>query len=210
MSEGVERIDGLVDRLAGGDVNVLPVLFAHYREQLRGEIARDLAGDPRLAARFDASDVVQELFRDAQQQVGGYVANHAHIGFLAWLRGLARERRLKFQRDHLDAQCRTMKRQQPLPEDSWRHPAADGQSPSETARATERDEHVRRVLLLLKAEDQEVIRLRVFEGLTNPEAAKRLGVTAAASAKRLERAMARLREILAQQASDRVDESVRS
>src|SRR5262245_8714949 len=101
-----EQIQGLVEQLAGGDSSVLAALFVEYREQLRREIARNLAGDPRLATRFDASDVVQELFRDAQQQVDDYVQNHSRIEFLAWLRGLARERFLKFQREHLDAQCR--------------------------------------------------------------------------------------------------------
>src|SRR5205807_10573253 len=103
----------------------------------------------------------QELFRDAQQQVSGYPASHARIEFLAWLRGLARERCLKFRRDHLDAQCRTMKRQQPLPEESSRHPAAVDPSPSDAARQTERDDQVRQALSLLKREDQEVIRLRL-------------------------------------------------
>src|SRR5262245_44546964 len=144
MRPDPEHTRKLIEQLAGGDVSVLGPLFVAYREQLRCEIARNLAGDPRLATRFDASDVVQELFRDAQQQVGGYVQNQTRIEFLTWLRGLARERFLKFQRDHLDAQCRTLKRQTPLPEESWRHPAAEQESPSEDVRAAERDDQVRR------------------------------------------------------------------
>src|SRR5262245_61598093 len=147
MQSDRKHTQTLAEQLARGDVSVLGALFVAYREQLRCEIARNLAGDPRLASRFDASDVVQELFRDAQQQVSGYVQNHTRIEFLTWLRGLARERFLKFQRDHLDAQCRTLKRQTPLPDESWRHPAADKGSPSEDARAAERDEQVRRALL---------------------------------------------------------------
>src|SRR5262249_47555969 len=102
---------------------------------------------------------------------------------------------------------RTMKRQQPLPEESWKHPAANDKSPSETVRLTERDERVRQTLLLLKAEDQEVIQLRVFAGLTNNEAAERLGIALETAKKRFQRAMDRYREALAQAVCDRSDES---
>ncbi|HKA07658.1 MAG TPA: sigma-70 family RNA polymerase sigma factor, partial [Gemmataceae bacterium] len=98
--------------------------------------------------------------------------------------------------DHLDAQCRSLKRQHSLPDESWRHPAADQPSPSQAARTAERDEQVRRALAFLSSEDQEVIRMRLFEGLTNPEAAGRLNLTDAAAAKRLARAMQRLRDAL--------------
>src|SRR5262249_32478715 len=156
--------------------------------------ARELADDPRLAARFDASDVIQEVFLDARKQVGWFLANDGRIDFWAWLRGLARERRLKFLRDHLDAQCRTAKRQHVLPDESRRHPPAPGDSPSGAAQAAEQAERLRRALRQLRPEDREIIRLRVTEGRTNPEVAALLGATPAAIAKRLERALRRLRE----------------
>jgi RNA polymerase sigma-70 factor (ECF subfamily) len=184
----------LLEGLARGDEGALAALFDRYREDLRREVARGLAADPRLAARFDASDVVQEVFLDARRQVAGFLACGGRIDFWVWLRGLARERRLKFLRDHLDAQCRTAKRQQPLPDESWRHPPAPAQSPSAAARVAEQAEGVLRALRRLRPEDQEVIRLRVTEGRTNPEVAALLGVTPAAVAKRLERALRRLRE----------------
>jgi RNA polymerase sigma factor (sigma-70 family) len=91
-----------------------------------------------------------------------------------------------------------LKRQHALPDESWRHPAADEPSPSQAARTAERDEQVRRALEVLSLEDQDVIRLRLFEGLTNREAAARLNVSDAAAAKRMARAMQRLRDALAQ------------
>jgi RNA polymerase sigma-70 factor (ECF subfamily) len=202
MLDGLEGVDGLLSRLADGDVSALGGLFAHYRGRLRGEIARELARDPRLGTRFDASDVVQEVLCDAQKRVGTYLADRERIEFLAWLRGLARERRLKFQRDHLDAQCRSLKRQEALPEESWRHPPSDQDTPSQAARTAERDERLRQALARLKPEDQEVIRLRLFDGMTNPGAAEHLGLTAEAAAKRLQRAMHRLREELGQVATN--------
>src|SRR5262249_26465544 len=126
------------------------------------------------------------------------------VDFRAWLRGLARERRLKFLRDHLDAQCRSARRQQALPDESWRHPSSPGGRPRRGAGAPEQSDRPGRARRpppaegpegrRLRAEDQEVIRLRVTEGRTNPEVAGLLGTTPAAVAKRLERALRRLRE----------------
>jgi RNA polymerase sigma-70 factor (subfamily 1) len=193
MKTEADRIAALLERLAHGDEEALGALFDSYRQQLRLEIARELAADPRLAARFDASDVVQEVFLDARQQIHGFLANGGRVDFWVWLRGLARQRRLKFLRDHLDAQCRTAKRQRALPDESWQHPAAPDDSPSAAARATEQAEALRRALGRLRSEDQEIIRLRVTEGRTNPQVAEILHLTAGAVAKRLERALRRLK-----------------
>jgi RNA polymerase sigma factor (sigma-70 family) len=116
------------------------------------------------------------------------------VDLWVWLRGLARERRIKFVRDHLDAQCRTAKRQQSLPDESWRHPASPVASPSSAAHAAEQTACLRGALLRLRPEDREIIRLRVTEGRTNPEVAALLSATPAAVAKRLERALGRLKE----------------
>jgi RNA polymerase sigma-70 factor, ECF subfamily len=186
----------LLERLHKGEYQVLGRLFALYRRRLRVEIARDLAADPRLGARFDASDIVQEVFFDAQRQITGYLARGAEVSFYTWLRGLARERRLKFLRQHLDAQCRSVRRQRPLPDDSREHPAI---SDKRSVRATSGEEHdrVRSRFQQLRAEDQEVIRLRVTEGRTNLEVAVLLGLTPAAVAKRLQRALRRLKATMA-------------
>jgi RNA polymerase sigma-70 factor (ECF subfamily) len=183
-----------LDRLAQGDEESLGALFDAHRQRLRQEIARDLARYPRLSARFDASDVVQEVFLDAQQQIGKFLADRGRVDFGVWLRGLARERRIKFLREHLEAQCRTAKRQQGLPDQSWGHLPSPVDSPSGPARAAEQAEHLRLALARLRPEDQEIIRLRITEGRTNAEVAEFLGATPAAIAKRLQRALGRLRE----------------
>jgi RNA polymerase sigma-70 factor (ECF subfamily) len=193
MSSEADRIAVLLDRLVRGDDEALGALFETYRPHLRMELSQDLAADPRLAARFDASDVVQEVFLDARQQVHWFQANAGHVDFWVWLRGLARERRLKFVRDHLDAQCRTAKRQRALPDESWQHPQAPDASPSAAAQAAEQAAALRDALGRLRPEDQEIIRLRITEGRTNPEVAALLQLTPGAVAKRLERALQRLR-----------------
>jgi RNA polymerase sigma-70 factor, ECF subfamily len=152
--------------------------------------------------------VVQEVYRDAKQQVRGYVAAGARVGFFAWLRGLARQRRLKLVRDHLDAQCRTVKRQQALPEDSWRHPPAPGGTPSGAVAAAEQRQRLSAALGRLRPEDREVIRLRVTEARSNREAAELLGLSPEAVAKRLERALRRLRDEVAGSPDESADAGV--
>jgi RNA polymerase sigma-70 factor (ECF subfamily) len=194
MSTAGEEVGALEQRLVGGDATALGPLLDLYRPRLRREIAGDLAADQRLAARFDASDVVQETLLDACRQIDWFLASHERVDFWIWLRGLARERRLKFVRDHLDAQCRTAKRQQALPDESGRHPAALDDSPSSVAEAAEEAERVSQALGRLEPEDRDIIRMRVHDGRTNGDVAALLGTTAAAAAKRLERALRRLRE----------------
>src|SRR5262245_36472493 len=142
MNSPADRVSVLLGRLDAGDESALGALFDLYRPRLRRELACELAVDPRLGSRFDASDVVQEVFLDARREIGWFLTHSDRVEFWVWLRGLARERRLKFVRDHLDAQCRTARRQQPLPEDSARHPAAPGESPSHSARAAEDSERL--------------------------------------------------------------------
>jgi RNA polymerase sigma-70 factor (ECF subfamily) len=195
MGPPAETVCALLERLEAGDDSALGDLFDLHRQRLRQELAGELAADPRLGARFDASDVVQEVYLEARREIGWYLANGRGVDFWFWLRSLARERRLRFLRDHLDAQCRTAKRQQALPDESAHHPATAGPSPSSAAGAAEQSERLALALLRLGDDDREVIRLRVTEGRTNPEVASLLGLTPAAVAKRLERALRRLREL---------------
>ena len=57
-----------------------------YRDRLRRLVAVRL--DPRLAARADASDVVQEALADAARKLDGYLRDRP-IPFYPWLRQLA-------------------------------------------------------------------------------------------------------------------------
>lgn len=194
MTGGEDGIGALLERLAAGDETALGALLEIYRPRLRQELASQLAADQRLMARFDASDVVQETLVDACRQVNWFIESRGRVDFWIWLRGLAHERRLKFLREHLDAQCRSAKRQQALPDESACHPVAPGSSPSGAVLAAEETERIQAALGRLPPEDRQVIHLRVVEGRTNPEVAALLGATPAAIAKRLERALRRLRE----------------
>ena len=58
--------------------------------------------DPRLAARVDPSDVVQEALMDAAGKLGRYLATKP-LPFYPWLRQLALERLVNLHRRHVQA-----------------------------------------------------------------------------------------------------------
>ena len=72
--------------------------------------------------------------------------------------------------------------------------AAPRDTPSGAARERERAELVRRGLADLPADDRKVLLLRVYEGLSNAEAAAVLGLYPDATSKRFARALVRLRK----------------
>src|SRR5262249_24773610 len=119
--------------LRAGEPAALAAVFNHFRPRLRQMVRFRM--DPRLAARVDASDVLQEAYLDAARQIQGYL-NQPRVGLYVWLRGLTWKRLLKLQRRHLRAQCRTVVRELSLPVESSADLAGSllgsGTSPSQT------------------------------------------------------------------------------
>src|SRR5207244_9467827 len=105
MSSDASETESWLCDLREGNPSALPALFEHFRPRLRQMVR--LRMDPRLAARVDASDVLQEAFMDAARQVDNYLRDPGVV-FYVWLRGLAWKRLLKLQRQHLGAQCRAV------------------------------------------------------------------------------------------------------
>jgi RNA polymerase sigma-70 factor (ECF subfamily) len=155
--------------------------------------------DPRMTARVDPSDVLQEAYLDAARQIGSYL-EQPKVDAYVWLRGLTWERLLNLQRSHLGAQCRTVRREISLPPESSVHLAnqllAQGPSPSQGLVQEELRQLVQQGLSRLETNDREMILMRHFEDLTNREAAQALGLSDSAATMRYGRALFRLKEIL--------------
>ncbi|WZP00290.1 hypothetical protein EP7_001917 [Isosphaeraceae bacterium EP7] len=64
--------------------------------------------DPRLAARFDPADLVQEAFADAYTQLDDYFRDRDAVSFAQWLRQRLISRIARARRDHLVAQRRSV------------------------------------------------------------------------------------------------------
>ena len=75
--------------LQTGGQAALAEAFMSHRERLRRMV--DLRLDRRVAARVDASDVLQETYLDASRQLEQYVAQRPMPLFL-WLRFLTGQR----------------------------------------------------------------------------------------------------------------------
>jgi len=188
---------GLLQRLHAGDRDALAGLFEYYRARLQTMLR--LRMDTRLAGRLDASDVLQEAFLDAARQVQAYL-RQPRVAFYVWLRGVAWERLLNVQRQHLGAQCRAVDRELVLPGDSSamlaRSLLARGPSPSEALLQEELRQRLQRALAKLDPEDREVILMRHYENMSNGEVAQALGLGDSGATMRYGRALFRLKEIL--------------
>src|SRR5436309_11530830 len=97
MPAGEPDTEVLLARAGAGDTAARQRLLEQYRGRLRRLVAVRL--DARLAARADASDVVQEALADAARKLDGYLRDRP-MPFYPWLRQLAWERLVKLHRRH--------------------------------------------------------------------------------------------------------------
>jgi RNA polymerase sigma-70 factor (ECF subfamily) len=191
----------LLRRAEQGDRDARGQLLLHHRQRLRRMVACRI--DPRLAARIDPSDVVQESLAEADRRLDDYL-RHRPVPFYPWLRQLAWDRLIAQHRWHLRAGRRSVLREEAEPRDLLDSSAlalADrlldsGQGPSAALQSEELCQRVRRALDALAQPDREVLMLRYLEQLSAREVGAVLGVSEAAAKKRALRALQRLRDSL--------------
>jgi RNA polymerase sigma-70 factor (ECF subfamily) len=187
----------LLQQVRAGERLAFEQLFARHRSFLCRLIEVRL--DPRLRARVDPSDVVQETHLEAYRRLPDYLAR-TPMPFRLWLRKTANERLLLLQRKHLGAARRAAGREVPLPDASSlqlaRQLLAGGSTPSQRLDRQEQAATVRRALGRLSAGDRELLLLRNLEMLSNQEAAQVLGIDPGAASQRYGRALLRLRKLL--------------
>jgi RNA polymerase sigma-70 factor (ECF subfamily) len=194
--------DQLLERVRNADADARNSLLRRHRERLRSLIA--LRIDPRLRARIDPSDVVQESLAEADRRLAEYL-DHPVLPFYPWLRGLALERLAQLYRRHILSQKRGIGREERrlsgLPDDSMRQLAerleAHGSSPSARERREDLRQRLEKALARLKESDREVIVLRHLEQFSVRDIAAVLGISEGAVKVRHARALERLRKLLA-------------
>ena len=187
----------LVQRACAGDPQALEGLFAGYRAYLRRLV--ELRLDPKLRARVDPSDIVQEAQLEAVRRLPAYLLRPP-MPFRLWLRQLAFDRLLKMHRDHAARARRAVGREIALPEESSLLLAQQllgaGSTPSQQVNRQELAGRLRQAIAQLGDTDREILLLRHFEGLSNPEVGQLLGLDPGTVSKRHGRAMLRLHKIL--------------
>jgi RNA polymerase sigma-70 factor (ECF subfamily) len=189
--------EDLLRQARAGDPRAFEGLFARYRAYLRQLV--ELRLDPKVRARVDPSDIVQEAQMEAFRRLPDYLA-HPPMPFRLWLRQLAQDRLLKAHRHHAATARRAVGREHALPERSSlqfaRQLAASASTPSQQVNTQELARRLREAMSQLSDSDHEILLLRNFEGLSNQEVACLLGIEPATASQRHGRAMLRLHRIL--------------
>jgi RNA polymerase sigma-70 factor (ECF subfamily) len=184
---------------AHGDQAALRSLLERHRERLRRMVALRL--DSRLAARVDASDVVQEALFDAARKLADYERDRP-LPFYPWLHRLTVERLTEVHRKHRCA-ARSVGREAnafALPDDSARllvdRLVATDTTPGHAVVQEELRRRTRSALDQLAPTDREILVMRYIEDLTFPEIAAILGIGESAAKMRHLRAIERIRSVM--------------
>jgi RNA polymerase sigma-70 factor (ECF subfamily) len=199
MAPNSPEIQELLDQAARGEAAAMDRLLSQQREPLRRMIGLRL--DPALAARLDASDVVQDVLLEASQRLKEYVSSPS-IPFHLWLRCLARDHVIDAHRRHRLAQRRSLDRELPVGRPDGSSPELAAQlrdpelTPASAALQQEMNERVAVALGSMPEEDREIILMKHFEQMPNQEIAQCLGLSQPAAAMRYLRALRRLRASL--------------
>jgi RNA polymerase sigma-70 factor (ECF subfamily) len=172
--------------------------FRRDQLDLHEFVARRL--DPRLRARVDPSDVVQETQLEVLQRLADFLQRQP-MPFRLWLHKTAYERLLRLHRQHVGAARRAVGREVPLPDRSSlllaQRLLAPGSSPSGQCDRRERVRRVRQVVAQLPEADREVLVMRALDGLSYQEVACLLEIDPTTARKRHGRALLRLHQLLA-------------
>lgn len=193
----IDDTDDLLRRVAAGDAAALDALLAGVRPFMRRVV--EVRMDPKLRARVDPSDVVQDALVEASKRIGDFLERRP-LPFHLWARQMAFENLLRLRRFHLEAGRRSVAREFPLAEDSsvalGRQVLAREAGPLQGLIDRELAQRVRHALTFLAETDREILLMRSFEGLSNQEVAQALGLEPAAASQRFGRAVLRLRKLI--------------
>ena len=188
----------LVEQAQAGDESALAALFEQHRQRLRKMI--DLRMTPRLRARCDASDVLQEAFLEVARRIPEY-EHRDDFPFFVWLRRITYGRLSDLYRKHIVARKRTANlevalRSEPISEVSSgllaSHLAGRFTSVHRNLIRAEVEMQLHKVIEAMDEKDRDVIALRYFEGLTTEETAAALDLTRSGVLKRFTRALTKL------------------
>lgn len=201
MSTEDRTDEQLLEAAAQGDRTAIDRLFSRHRSRLRKMIAVRMDSD--LQARIDPSDVVQETFAEAGRRLAES-SEPLRMPFYPWLRQLAWNRMVDASRRHVEAEQRSLRREQPLhaalPDQSAAQLAeqlmASGTSPSGKLRRKELQRRVRSALAELPPGDREILILRYLEQVRPSEIATILGMSERVVRARHRRALERMLTLL--------------
>jgi RNA polymerase sigma-70 factor, ECF subfamily len=202
MSDQSSEVDQLLQLAAQGDAGSWEALLGQSRQRLHRMVTFRL--DQRLQGRVDPSDVLQDAYLEAWQDLGTYIRQPA-MPFFLWLRGIAGNKLRELHRHHLGTQMRDPRREVSIYGSALSESTTAAIAANLMANLTGASEEAVRAELKLRLQDalnamepldREVLALRHFEQLSPAETAGALGIKEKAAGMRYVRALRRLREIL--------------
>ena len=190
----------LLDHVQQGDRGAMDHLLARHRGELREFLEHRI--DPRMAARADPSDVVQEAQLAVVKRMDDFLRRRP-MPFRLWLRKTAYERLIDLQRHHLKRTRRSVNQEVGFPDRSsmlLAGPLLKGAAtPSEEMMARELAERTAQAVARLPEADREILLMRHGEAMPFEEIACLLDIAPATARKRFGRALIRLQTVLTDQ-----------
>jgi RNA polymerase sigma-70 factor (ECF subfamily) len=202
MSEEIPEIDERLQLAAQGDQSSWEALVLESRPRLRRMVAFRL--DQRLQGRVDPSDVLQDAYLAAWEDLGGYLDRPA-MPFFLWLRGIAGNKVREIHRHHLGTKMRDPRREISIGDRALSETTTAALAAQLLGDLTRASDQVLKAEVKLRLQealdsmdplDREVLALRHFEQLSPAETAAVLGIKEKAAGMRYVRALRRLKEIL--------------
>src|SRR5262245_17524826 len=186
----------LLGQALQGDQESLGRLLEAQRADLHRLAERQLKG--RIAARVDASDVLQQTFLEAHRCFPQF-AGHDARELIAWLHTILDHKVAAAIRDHALLQKRNLSRERSMDDSQGggtplkQELDAGHSSPSQKAMRGEDEERLSQALATLPEDQQQAVRLRHLEGWALADIARHLGRTPLATAGLIKRGMQALR-----------------
>ena len=191
----------------GENPDAVDALFERQRAAVRRLIQMRL--DHGIRRRVDVSDVLQDVLLEASRRLQAYLEKPP-MSFHLWLRQIAMDRIIDAHRRHRGSAKRSVDREQPLQigatgdksaVDLGQQVVDQNLTPATAAARRELAKEVEAAILLLPANDAEILMMRNFEQLTNQEVAEALSLSEPAASMRYLRALRRLKQALQEDSS---------
>jgi len=204
-----DKTEELLKGVRTGDEDAVNRLIERHRAAVLRLVQLRL--DNRVRRRVGVSDVVQDVFLEANRRLGDYLANPT-MPFHLWLRHIAQDRIIDAHRRHRGSQKRSVDRELGLVAPGGNDRSTlelaerlcDRQlTPAAAATQQEMAKRVEAAIAELDEQDREIIVMRHYEQLSNQDVARVLGLTEPAASMRHLRAVRRLRAVLLDSNADR-------
>jgi len=197
-----EKTEELLGDARDGNAEAVNKLIDRHRDAILRLVRMRL--DRRIQPRVGVSDVVQDVFIEANRRLQKYLQDPV-MPFHLWLRQIAKDRIIDAHRRHRVSKKRSVDREQPahLPGDmdhssmALANQLVDGEvTPMAAATQRELAARVEQTIGELPEQDRDILLMRHYEFLSNQEVAEALGLSQPAASMRYLRAIRRMRELL--------------